>query len=57
MTIDELLTRVLAIFPEATIGQDNDGQIVVYTNLEMEEDLDGERLVSMGELFDDESAT
>jgi hypothetical protein len=32
-TFDELMAAVLEILPEATIGEDNDGQLVVYTGL------------------------
>ena len=31
--IDELMRVILAFLPQATIGEDNDGQIIVYTNL------------------------
>jgi hypothetical protein len=30
---DELLRAILKIIPGASIGEDNDGQIVIYTNL------------------------
>ena len=33
MTFDELLTKVLAIMPDAEAGEDNDGQIVIYSGL------------------------
>lgn len=34
MTFDELKQAVLEILPDATLGwDDNDGQIVIYTNL------------------------
>lgn len=32
MTFDELMRAILAILPNAQLGEDNDGQIVVYTN-------------------------
>ena len=31
-TIDDLLRAILAILPNATIGEDNYGQIIVYTD-------------------------
>lgn len=32
-TIDDLLRAILKILPEATIDEDNFGQIVIYTDL------------------------
>lgn len=32
MTLDEFMGRMLAAFPNATVDEDNDGQLVVYTN-------------------------
>lgn len=32
-TYNQLLTALLEYAPNATVGQDNDGQIVIYTNL------------------------
>jgi len=32
-TIEELITILLPILPDAEVGQDNDGQIVIYTGL------------------------
>jgi hypothetical protein len=37
-TTDELLLAVLAILPNAEIGEDNDGQIVIYTNVQETKD-------------------
>ena len=31
---DELLRAILALLPGASIGEDNDGQIVIYTNVQ-----------------------
>lgn len=39
MNFDELMTAILKILPEASFDEDNDGQIVIYTN--MEETIDG----------------
>lgn len=33
MTIEDLMRFILEILPNATVGEDNDGQVVVYTNL------------------------
>lgn len=33
MTLDELMTAVLALAPNATVDEDADGQIVISTNL------------------------
>jgi len=32
MKYNELLDAVLKVFPNATVGDDNDGQFIVYTN-------------------------
>jgi hypothetical protein len=37
MTFNELMKRVLDIFPNAQIDEDMDGQIVIYTNLMLNE--------------------
>ena len=34
MTFDDLMRRVLAVIPDATLDEDNEGQIVIYTGLE-----------------------
>lgn len=31
-TTDDLMRAILAILPKASFGDDNDGQIIVYTN-------------------------
>lgn len=36
--IDDVIRAVLSILPDAEIGHDNDGQIVVYTGLTLEAD-------------------
>lgn len=33
MTLDQLLSIILPLMPDATVGEDNDGQVVIYTNL------------------------
>lgn len=33
MKMDEFMRKVLEVIPTAEFGEDNDGQIVVYTNL------------------------
>lgn len=37
-TFNELLTQVLSIIPNASVGEDNDGQLIIYTNLTEDED-------------------
>lgn len=32
MTETEMISKLLAIFPNMTLGEDNDGQLVVYTD-------------------------
>lgn len=36
MTFDDLMRKVLEILPRATLGEDNDGQIIVYTDLTLD---------------------
>lgn len=31
--MQEFMNAFLKVFPEGTVGQDNDGQLVIYTNL------------------------
>lgn len=33
MTFDELLRALLAVCPQGSMGEDNDGQLVFYTDL------------------------
>lgn len=33
MTFDEIMRRMLEVFPDAELGEDSDGQLVVYTGL------------------------
>jgi hypothetical protein len=33
MTFDEFMEKMLAAFPQAMVETDNDGQLVIYTNL------------------------
>jgi hypothetical protein len=33
MTFDEVYNAILNILPKAALGEDNDGQLIVYTNL------------------------
>lgn len=44
-TDDEFMRKMLDAFPEATVEQDNDGQLVIYTNYRF----DGPTIVSMGD--------
>jgi len=32
-TLDELNSKITEILPDAWIGEDNEGQLIVYTNL------------------------
>jgi len=32
MTESEMLSELLTIFPNATLGEDNDGQLIIYTD-------------------------
>jgi hypothetical protein len=36
MDMDELMREVLKTFPKADVGEDNDGQLVIYTNLTLD---------------------
>lgn len=33
MTFDDFMKKVTENFPQATVGEDNDGQLIIYTNL------------------------
>ena len=33
MTFAEFMNKVQTAFPGATVGEDNDGQLIIYTNL------------------------
>lgn len=34
MTFDDLMRKILDVIPDATLDEDNEGQIVIYTGLE-----------------------
>jgi len=36
LTEQEMMTAVTAIFPNATLGEDNDGQLIIYTDCEVQ---------------------
>lgn len=36
MTFDELCSKILKILPNATFDQDNEGQLIIYTDIYME---------------------
>ena len=40
-TVDDVLALVLPVLPRATVGHDNDGQLIIYTDKQV---VDGERL-------------
>lgn len=50
MTYEELEKKVLDLFPEAEIDEGFDGQIIIYTNLQIDPEGDGEELISLSEL-------
>lgn len=33
MTESEMLSQLLKIFPDATLGEDNDGQLIIFTDM------------------------
>ncbi len=41
MTFDEFMEKMLSVFPDAEAGQDNDGQLVIYTGLQIRWGQDG----------------
>jgi hypothetical protein len=45
MTWEELIEEINKLLPGATFGDDNEGQIIIYTNLKV--DHDNEHLVDM----------
>jgi hypothetical protein len=38
MTVSDAMRAVLAIFPNAEVGSDNDGQLVIYTGCRVNEE-------------------
>lgn len=60
MTYNEMYNKILEIFPKAQVGQDNEGQLVIYTNCHIYtiSDHDGsnkkELIVDMDEVFPNE---
>jgi hypothetical protein len=40
MTVFDAMRALLAVFPNATVGSDNDGQLVVYTACRVNEDFE-----------------
>jgi len=51
MSFDELYAKILDILPTATMGDDEDGQIVIYTNLRMQ-NADEESVEPSNELYE-----
>lgn len=37
-SVDQLLTWALSVLPDAEAGEDNDGQVVIYTGLQVSQD-------------------
>lgn len=33
MSLDQIFSDILAVLPTATFGEDNDGQLIVYTDI------------------------
>ena len=48
MKYDELVKRITKILPNASFGDDNDGQVVIYTDLRLPMDDKLDELVSCG---------
>jgi hypothetical protein len=48
-SMNDLMRMVLDILPHASFGEDNDGQIVIYTNLQQVESDNDQPLVDMGD--------
>lgn len=38
MTENEAISKLLEIFPNMTLGEDNDGQLIVYTDTRIDAD-------------------
>jgi hypothetical protein len=38
MILNELMNKIREILPSVTVGQDDDGQIIIYTNCNMLKD-------------------
>jgi hypothetical protein len=36
----EMMESILAIFPDATTGEDNDGQLIIYTDVDVKDIVD-----------------
>lgn len=47
MNFDQFLVKVLVAFPNAQVGEDNDGQLIIHTNLTRDEN---EMIVAMPEV-------
>lgn len=49
MNFNQLAAEILKVLPNASFGEDNDGQIIVYTNLAQTNSDNDKPLVDMGE--------
>jgi len=38
MNVQETMLKITFLFPDATIGEDNDGQVIIYTNCKLVDD-------------------
>jgi len=46
MTFDDLYRAIRTLLPEATMEEDNEGQLIVYTDRMIDPHGDGEKLIS-----------
>lgn len=52
VTFDQLVRALQAVCPSGTVGEDNDGQIVFYTNRRIETDGDQRFVSELSDPFD-----
>ncbi len=50
LTFEEVREKMLRVFPNASLETDNDGQLIVYTDLKAVKTSEGVTLVEMGDL-------
>lgn len=46
-TLDELYAALLVILPDAQLGEDNDGELIIYTNKRIVHTINGELLENL----------
>ena len=54
MTFDEMLQKVLEIFPNAQADEDNEGQLVIYTDRQVNKDGNVVQFVSLEDEIPDD---